>query len=112
MSHQGEIYQDCRGVKIMSSFDLTNSFWQMPLSEESKKFTAFTFEGRTYEFNVTPFGLKTSGASLIRGLERVLHGMRDTLTFIDDILCLAENTDQHIHQVDTFLSRLDDNNVR
>lgn len=106
-----ELYQQCTGVKVMSSFDLQHSFWQMPLSENSKKYTAFQFEGRTYEFNVVPFGLKTSGAALIRGLEKVICEVPDTLTYIDDILCLGKEVPTHIQQVEGLLHTLDENNL-
>lgn len=106
-----ELYQECNGVRVMSSFDLRNSFWQMPLTEESKKVTAFAFEGRTYEFNVTPFGLKTSGPSLIWGLEKVIKGIPNTLTFVDDILCMARSFDEHLLQVEMLLQRLQQNNL-
>ena len=54
------LFQRCGGSKIMSTMDLTSSFWQIPLAEKSKKYTAFLHEGKCYEFCVTPFGLKTS----------------------------------------------------
>ena len=51
-----EILQKCHGIKCMSSLDLTASYWQIELTEESKKYTAFMVDGRVYEYNVCPFG--------------------------------------------------------
>ncbi|XP_023289070.1 uncharacterized protein LOC111674111, partial [Orussus abietinus] len=72
-----EIFQKCTCMKVVSSFDRTSSFWQIPLNPDSRKYTAFLHKGNCYEFVVIPFGLKTSSASLIRGLEIVLHGLGD-----------------------------------
>lgn len=101
-----ELYQQCRNMKVMSSFDLRSSFWQIPLAEEGKKFTAFVFEGHVYEFNVMPFGLKVSGAALIRGLNRVINKDPKTLNFIDDILCLEENNELHFNQIVSLFKEL------
>lgn len=104
-----EIFQRCTGVKVMSSFDLTSSFWQIPLEESSKKFTAFLHQGKCYEYNVTPFGLKTSSAALIRGLDRVLDGEDDdVLNFVDDLLCVSKSSEEHLEKIEKMLKKLKD----
>ena len=40
------LFQRCEGSKIMSTIDLSSSFWQIPLAEESKKYATFLHEGR------------------------------------------------------------------
>ena len=80
------LFQRWAGSRIMSTMDRTSGFWQFPLAEESKKYTAFLHEGKCYEFCVTPSGLKKSTAALIRALDFVLNGLGNFyLTFIDDI---------------------------
>ena len=56
----------------MSETDLTTSFWQLPLHEKSKQYTAFMHKGRVYVFNVVPFGTKNSTAALVKGLSPVI----------------------------------------
>ena len=106
------LFQRCGGSKIMSTMDLTSSFWQIPLAEESKKYTAFLHEGKCYEFCVTPFGLKTSTAALVRALDFVLNGLGNFyVTFIDDIFCSSENINQHLHHLELLFQRLWENNL-
>ena len=101
------LFQRCGGSKIMSTMDLTSSFWQIPLTEESKKYTAFLHEGKFYEFCVTPFGLKTSTATLVRALDFVLNGLGNFyVTFIDDIFCSSVNINQHLQHLELLFQRL------
>ena len=44
--------------QFFAIMDLTKGFYQAPLSEESKKFTAFTCSCGLYEWNRVPMGLK------------------------------------------------------
>ena len=61
-----EIFQKFSGVKYMTSLDLTAGYWQVPLACESRKYTAFLFNGKNYQFKQLPFGLNTSVASFIK----------------------------------------------
>ena len=104
------LFQRCGGSKIMPTMDLTSSFWQIPLAEESKKYTAFLHEGKCYEFCVTPFGLKTSIAALVRALDFVLNGLGNFhLSFID-IFCASENVHQHLLHLELLFHSLMENN--
>ena len=106
------LFQGCSGSKIMSKMDLTSSFWQIPLAEESKKYTVFLHEGKCYEFCVKVFGLKTSTAVLVRALDFVLNGLGDFyVTFINDIFCASENVDQHLQHLELLFHRLMENNL-
>ena len=56
-----DVLAQCDGVKFISCLDLTMSFWQVPLKEWCRKFTAFKLFGRVLQFKVVPFGTTESG---------------------------------------------------
>ena len=66
-------------AKCISTLDLTRSYWQVPMSEESKEKVAFTTPFGFYEFNVMPFRLHTapeadeSGAQGVSRICSILH---------------------------------------
>jgi hypothetical protein len=103
-----EILQKFHGCKYISSFDLNASFWQVPLTEESKKYTGFLFNGETYVFNVVPFGLRTSVAALNRCLHQLLGPEVLSLTtlYVDDILITSKSIEEHIQHISKLLTRL------
>lgn len=108
-----EILASCSGTKIMSSIDLRHSFWQVPLNRESRDYTGFMYNGRIYRFTVTPFGLKTSSASLARALDIVLSEevKRFTLIYVDDCLVISKSIEEHLHHLELLLKNLKEVNI-
>ena len=47
------------GARVFTSLDLNQAYHQIPLSEGSKKYTAFCTDWNLFEFNKVPFGLAT-----------------------------------------------------
>lgn len=93
-----EILASCSGIKIMSSIDLKNSFWQVKLARTSRDFTGFMYRGKVYRHAVVPFGLKTSSAGLARALDTVLSAevKKFTLIYVDDCLVISKSIDEHL----------------
>lgn len=57
----------------ISSVDLKDAFWQIPLDKDSKEKIAFTIPGRPlYKFNVMPFGLSNAAQRLCQLMDRVI----------------------------------------
>lgn len=108
-----EILAKCNNVRIMSTIDLTSSFWQVPLKKECRKYTGFMYEGKCYQFTVTPFGLSTSLASLTRGLDAVLTESvkQHTIIYVDDCLCFSNSMHKHLQDLDALLTNLKEANI-
>ena len=93
-----EILARCGDMKYLSTVDLTSSFWQVPLKQNCRDFTAFMYEGKCYRFTVTPFGLSTSSAALTRGLDMALEDevKKNTIIYVDDCLCYSNDIKTHL----------------
>lgn len=50
-----ELLQKFHNAKYLTSIDLVLSYWQILLTEVSKKFVAFLYNGRSYIYQVLPF---------------------------------------------------------
>ena len=95
-------------MKYISSTDLNSAFLQIPLEESSRIWTAFHFEGQTYQFTTVPFGFRNSLASFIRALQLVL-GSDSTgyvLNYVYDIIVYSNTYDEHVKHIDTVLEKL------
>ena len=103
-----ELLQRFHGAKYISSIDLNSAFLQIPLKESSRMWTAFHFEGQTFQFKRVPFGYRNSLASFIRALHLVLgsDSTEYVLHYVDDILVYSKTYDEHIKHLDIVLGKL------
>jgi hypothetical protein len=67
-----ELLQRFHGASYITSLDLSSAFLQVPLSKDSRKWAAFQFQSRVYQFTSVPHGFKNSLSAFIRALEKVL----------------------------------------
>ena len=83
-----DLFQCLGKSNYFSKIDLSEGFWQIPMAEEDvKKMTFFTSDGN-YEFILMPFGMKNSGATLVRGLRMLISDLRNVDSYIDDLIFL------------------------
>lgn len=80
-----------RSIRDSSHFvglDLRAGYWQIPMQEESIKYTAFRTRSGLYEFKVMPFGLKTAPATFNRLMDRVVGDLfwSGVCVYLDDVL--------------------------
>jgi hypothetical protein len=70
-----ELLQKFHGVKYLTSLDLSSAFLQIPLSKESRQYTAFLFDSTVYQFKRVPYGFRNSLPVFIRASKLALDGI-------------------------------------
>jgi len=86
-------------TKFITSLDLKDAFWQIPLAEHSRDKTAFTVPGRPlYQFRVMPFGLCNAPQTLCRLMHLVIpYQLHDRVfVYLDDLLIVSKTFDEHV----------------
>ena len=73
--------------------------------------TAFVTPDGTYEFLRMPFGMKNSGATLVRGMREVLSGMSGVESYIDDLIVFSRDWETHLRTLEELLKRLSEANL-
>jgi len=58
-----------RGAKYLTTLDLQQKYWQIPLTLENRVVIAFTVLGRGLQFKVMPFGLHSAPTTFQRLLD-------------------------------------------
>ncbi|MBV2113416.1 MAG: hypothetical protein KUF82_20885, partial [Candidatus Thiodiazotropha sp. (ex Ctena orbiculata)] len=103
------------GSLWFSTLDLASGYWQIKVSEKSKKKTAFVTPHRgLYHFNVMPFGLTNAPATFQRLMERVLYGLtpQKCLCYLDDIIIVGETFEIALENLKLVFERLKEANLK
>jgi hypothetical protein len=101
--------------KFFGKMDFTQGFWQIELSELSRKFTAFTTFMGVYEWNRVPMGLKGAPSYFQAQIShKVLAGLIYHIceSYIDDVISFARTEDEFLARLRQLLERLLEFNIK
>ena len=87
-----------RVPNYIASIDMSSGFFQMQLSPNSSKYTAFNTCFGTYKFKRVPMGLHTAPNSFQLLMDKILRGLtfKSCLCYLDDVLICSETFQQHL----------------
>lgn len=86
-------------ARFISSLDLKDAFWQIPLEKSAREKTAFTIPNRPlYQYTVMPFGLCNAPQTMCRLMDRVIpYYLKDRVfVYLDDLLLISEDFSSHL----------------
>ena len=97
---------------MFSKIDLANAFLQVPLDENSKRYTTINTCQGLYIYNYLPFGLCASPGIFQGFMCKVLNGINDVIVYQDDLLVLSPTIEQHANSLRKVLSALRDAGIK
>ena len=103
-----DILDHLENAKFFSAFDLGSRFHQIPMAEESKKYTGFSTTDGHFEFNRMPFGLNNSPATFLRMMHCAPKGLNGKICFVylDDIDVFGTTLEIHNNNLMILFERL------
>ena len=94
-----ETLDSLAGAAHFSTFDMNSGFWQVPMDEESKQYTAFTLGSMgLYECGSMPFGLCNAPPTFQRLMQNCLGELNLTycLIYLDDVIVFSDTPEEHL----------------
>ena len=104
-----ETLESLAGAAHYSTFDLNSGFWQVPMDEESKQYTAFMLGSMgLYECESMPFGLCNAPPTFQRLMQNCLGELNLTycLIYLDDVIVFSEMPEEHLQRMRVVFNRL------
>ena len=101
-------------ARFFSTLDLMAGFHQIPLDQQSRKFTAFSTTSGHYAFKRLPFGLNVSPNSFQRMMTIAMAGLTPECAFvyIDDIVVIGCSINHHLNNLKRVFERLRHYNLK
>lgn len=98
----------------ISSVDLKDAFWQVPLEQSSRPKTAFTIPGLGhFQFTRMPFGLCNAPQTLSKLMDQIFpHELRSNIfIYLDDLLIVSNDLPTHFKLLKITAKKLCDANL-
>lgn len=93
-------------AKYFISIDMKNGFHQIPVSENSIKYTAFVTPDGHYEYIKMPFGICNGPSVFQRAISKAVKDLKFVRVYIDDLLLPCETIEQGLEYLDLCLAAL------
>ena len=102
LPHICKTLESLAGTAHYSTIDMNSGFWQVPMDEESKQYTAFTLGSMgLYECKSMPFGLCNAPPTFQRLMLNCLGELNLTycLIYLDDVIIFSGMEEEHLEQM-------------
>ena len=96
------------GAIYFSVIDMSRGYFQVPLSKNDRHKTAFTANGKLWQWKVMCLGLCNAPSTFTRLMDLVLHGLTFNycLVYLDDTIVYSKSFDEHLSHLEEIFSRL------
>lgn len=103
------ILENLRESRFISGLDIRSAYWQVPMQENSKQYTAFAVPGRgLFEFNRLPYGLHGAPGTFQALIDKLIDISLEPFVFayLDDIVIATPDFETHINVLREVFNRL------
>ena len=110
-----ETLESLAGAAHYSTFDLNSGFWQVPMDDASKQYTAFTLGSMgLYECESMPFGLCNAPPTFQRLMQNCLGELNLTycLIYLDDMIVFSETPEEHLLRMRVVFDHLKEHGLK
>ena len=98
-----DLFDRLQGAKFFTSFDLSQGYHQIRMSDEDVPKTAFNTPMGHFEFRVLSFGLTNAPATFQTVMNGIFGGLPYATVYLDDILVFSKTEEEHAEHLRTVL---------
>ncbi|XP_011699177.1 PREDICTED: uncharacterized protein LOC105456665 [Wasmannia auropunctata] len=109
LPYMNAILDKLRAARYISTIDLSQAYFQIPLEINSRELTAFTVPGKgLFHFTRMPYGLTGAPATFQRLLDRLIGPEMEphAFAYLDDIVVVTPTFEEHIKWLKKVFERI------
>src|SRR5436190_161936 len=109
LPYMNAILDKLRAARYISTIDLSQAYFQIPLEKNSRELTAFTVPGKgLFHFTRMPYGLTGAPATFQRLLDRLIGPEMEphAFAYLDDIVIVTQTFEEHLQWLKRVLTRI------
>ena len=103
--HLGDCLRSLDKASYMSTIDLSNSFYQLPIHPDDRDKTAFLTRKGQFRLTRLGQGCTNSPAVFCRLMAMVLRGLTCCLAYVDDTICFSPSFESHLVDLESVFDR-------
>jgi len=94
-------------ARYISTIDLSQAYFQIPLAKDNREITAFSVPGKgLYHFTRMPYVLTGAPATLQRLLDKLIGPEIEPHAYLDDIVIVTSIFKKHLERLDRVLNKI------
>ena len=99
---------------FLTTIDMSQGYFQMAISSDSTRYTAFNTPFGTYKFLRLPMGLRQSPNFFQLLMDRILNHLtfESVLCYLDDVCIASETFSEHMQKLHEVLSRFESSGLK
>ena len=102
-----DFFAKLAGGRSFAKLDLSQAYQQIPLDDQSKKFTVINTNNGLVCYIRLPCGISSAPATFQRVMDTLLKSIQQVVVYLDDILVTEVTTEEHCKSLEEVLSRLE-----
>ena len=91
-----DIFASLSGGESFTKLDLAHAYQQIPLTDDSKRYTAINTHKGLFQYNRLPFGVASAPAVFQRTMDSILQALPHVCVYLDDILITGPTDEAHV----------------
>ena len=107
-----DIIDTMQGKEYFTLLDLKSGYWQVPLSNQARRYCGMITQLGTFQWKVLPFGLKNGPAHFQREMRETLGDLIGKIceVYIDDIIIYSNTFAEHLSHIQQVFAKLEAKN--
>ena len=107
-----DLFSTLANGKYFTKLDLQHAYQQLEVEESSQELLTVNTHKGLYQYVRLPFGISSAPSIFQAVMDQILKGQKNTICYLDDILIMGQNREEHDEVLEQVLQRLQDHGIR